>query len=343
MHWFRLPLFVWSLYSTSLILVLATPVLAITLALVALERFAGVGVFDPQLGGDPLLFQHLFWFYSHPAVYIMILPGFGVVSEIIPCFARKRIFGYKFIAFASMAIAVLGFLVWGHHMFVSSQSVYAGVVFSFLSFLVAVPSAIKVFNWTATLYKGHITLSTPMLYALGFIGLFTIGGLTGLVSRHAGGGCPCARHLFRRRPFPLHHGRRNGHGLHGRHPLLVAQDDRPPVSRRAGQALGAHHFRGLQPDVLPAVHPGLPRHAAPLSMPIREQFQVLNVLSTAGATILALGYLLPLCYLLVVLPRPEIRPQSVAGDRSRMDQARLAAHRTQLRVATRRGLRSLYV
>ncbi len=180
MHWFRLPLFVWSLYSTSLILVLATPVLAITLALIAVERLAGVGVFDPKMGGDPLLFQHLFWFYSHPAIYIMILPGMGVVNEMITCFSRKRIFGYKFVAFANLAIAILGFIVWGHHLFVASQSIYAGMVFSILSFLVAVPSAIKVFNWTATLYKGRIFFHTPMLYALGFIGLFTIGGLTGL-------------------------------------------------------------------------------------------------------------------------------------------------------------------
>jgi cytochrome c oxidase subunit 1 len=180
MTWKRLPLMVWSLYATSLIMVLATPVLAITLVLVVIERIWGVGIFDPNLGGDLLLFQHLFWFYSHPAVYIMILPGMGVVSEIIPCFARKPIFGYKVIAYSSLAIAVLGFLVWGHHMFVSGQSVIAGMLFSILSFLVAIPSAIKVFNWTATLRKGRIFLRTPMLYSLGFIGLFTIGGLTGL-------------------------------------------------------------------------------------------------------------------------------------------------------------------
>ncbi|MEP6662855.1 MAG: cbb3-type cytochrome c oxidase subunit I, partial [Verrucomicrobiota bacterium] len=178
--WFRLPLFIWSMYATSLILVLATPVLAITLALMSIERLWGIGIFNPKLGGDPILFQHLFWFYSHPAVYIMILPGMGTVSEIIPCFARKKIFGYKFIAFSSIGIAVIGFLVWGHHMFVSGQSIYAGMVFSLLSFLVSVPSAIKVFNWTATLYRGSISFETPMLYALGFIGLFTIGGLTGL-------------------------------------------------------------------------------------------------------------------------------------------------------------------
>src|SRR5881394_2369522 len=178
--WFRLPLFIWSMYATSLILVLATPVLAITLALMSVERFWGVGIFDPKLGGDPVLFQHLFWFYSHPAVYIMILPGMGVISELVTCFARKKIFGYHFVAFASMAIAIVGFLVWGHHMFVAGQSVYASLVFSFLSYIVAVPSAIKVFNWTMTLHRGSISFQTPMLYALGFIGLFTVGGLTGL-------------------------------------------------------------------------------------------------------------------------------------------------------------------
>src|SRR3982750_31196 len=158
--WFRLPLFVWSLYATSLIMVLATPVVAITLGLISLERIWGVGIFDPKLGGDPILFQHMFWFYSHPAVYIMILPGMGVISELITCFSRKPIYGYHFVAAASIAIAIIGFLVWGHHMFVSSQSVYAGMAFSLLSYLVAVPSAIKVFNWTATLYRGSISLQT---------------------------------------------------------------------------------------------------------------------------------------------------------------------------------------
>ena len=178
--WFRLPLFVWAHYATSLIMILGTPVLAISIVLVFLERVFRIGVFDPRIGGDPLLFQHLFWFYSHPAVYIMILPSMGVVSEIITCFSRKRIFGYNFVAFSSVAIAVLGFLVWGHHMFVSGQSVAASVIFSALSFLVAIPSAIKVFNWTATLYRGSISFQTPMLYAFGFIGLFTMGGMTGL-------------------------------------------------------------------------------------------------------------------------------------------------------------------
>jgi cytochrome c oxidase subunit 1 len=180
MTWFRLPLFIWSHYATSLIMILGTPVIAITVLLVALERLAHIGIFDPALGGDPVLFQHMFWFYSHPAVYIMILPSMGVISELIANFSRKNIFGYSFVAFSSIAIAVFGFLVWGHHMFVSGQSMYAGMIFSFLSFAVAIPSAVKVFNWTATLYKGSISYDTPMLYALGFIGLFAIGGMTGL-------------------------------------------------------------------------------------------------------------------------------------------------------------------
>src|SRR6266702_1545822 len=178
--WRRLPLFIWANYAASVIMVLGTPVLAITLVLVALERVFHIGIFDARLGGDPLLFQHLFWFYSHPAVYIMILPGMGVVSEVIACFSRNPVFGYRSMAYAIIAIAVVGFLVWGHHMFVSGQSVSAGMVFSILSYLVAIPSAIKVFNWTATLYKGSISFEAPMLYALGFVGLFMVGGLSGL-------------------------------------------------------------------------------------------------------------------------------------------------------------------
>ena len=180
MSWFRLPLFVWGLYATAWVQILATPVIGITFVLIILERFFGVGVFDPAKGGDPLLYQHLFWIYSHPAVYIMILPAMGVISEVIPVFARKRIFGYKAIAFSSIAIASVGSLVWGHHMFVSGQSDLANIIFSLLTFLVAVPSAIKVFNWVATLYKGSIELEPPLLFALTFIFLFSIGGLTGL-------------------------------------------------------------------------------------------------------------------------------------------------------------------
>ncbi len=180
MTWDRLPLFVWGHYATSIIIILGTPVVAITLLLVVMERAFDIGVFNPANGGDPVLFQHMFWFYSHPAVYIMVLPGMGVISELISNFSQKRVFGYHMIAYSSLAIALLGFLVWGHHMFVAGQSMYQGVVFSLLSFILAVPSAIKVFNWTATIYKGQVRLLTPMVYALGFLGLFLIGGLTGL-------------------------------------------------------------------------------------------------------------------------------------------------------------------
>jgi len=180
MTFFRMPLFVWALYSTALIQVLATPVIGITLLMLIVERVFGLGIFDPALGGDPVLFQHFFWFYSHPAVYIMIVPAFGVVSEIIPVFSRKRLFGYQFIAISSLAIAFLGFLVWGHHMFTSGQSVLAGTIFSAITFLIAIPTAIKIFNWVSTMYKGRIHLDTPMLYALAFLWVFTIGGLTGI-------------------------------------------------------------------------------------------------------------------------------------------------------------------
>jgi cytochrome c oxidase subunit 1 len=180
MTWNRLPLFVWAIYATAVIQILATPVLAITLLLLIIERTLNIGIFDPAMGGDPVLFQHFFWFYSHPAVYIMILPGFGIISELVAVHSRKHIFGYKAIALSSVAIAIISFLVWGHHMFVSGQSELAGVVFSFLTFAVAVPTAIKVFSWVATLYKGSIAFNTPMLYALAFLFTFTIGGLTGV-------------------------------------------------------------------------------------------------------------------------------------------------------------------
>ncbi len=180
MTWTRMPLFLWALYSTSLIQILATPVLAITLLLLIFERALGIGIFDPAMGGDPVLYQHFFWFYSHPAVYIMILPAFGVISETISVHSRKHIFGYGFIAASSVAIAIIGFLVWGHHMFVSGQSPLASLLFSMITFAVAVPTAIKVFSWVATLYKGSIVFNAPMLNALSFVFLFTIGGLTGL-------------------------------------------------------------------------------------------------------------------------------------------------------------------
>lgn len=179
--WNRLPLFVWSIYATSIVQVLATPVLGITVVLLFLERLMGIGIFDPALGGDPILFQHFFWFYSHPAVYIMILPGFGIISELIGTFSRQRVYGYTAIALSSVAIAMLGFLVWGHHMFVSGQSAVSSIIFSLITYLIGIPSGIKVFNWVATMYKGSVSFKTPMLYALSFLVLFTIGGVTGIM------------------------------------------------------------------------------------------------------------------------------------------------------------------
>jgi cytochrome c oxidase subunit 1 len=180
MGWFDLPLFVWGIYATAIIQVLATPVIGITTVLLVMERVFQVGIFDARLGGDPVLFQHFFWFYSHPAVYIMILPGMAIISELIPTHSKKHIFGYRAIAFSSIAIALISFIVWGHHMFTSGQSQLAAAIFSFLTFLVAIPSGVKVFNWVATMYRGSIALNTPMLYALSFLLLFTIGGLTGI-------------------------------------------------------------------------------------------------------------------------------------------------------------------
>jgi cytochrome c oxidase subunit 1 len=295
MTWFRLPLFIWSLYSTSIILVLATPVLAITLLAIAVERLWGVGIFDPNLGGDPVLFQHMFWFYSHPAVYIMILPGMGVISEVIPCFARKRIFGYHFIAFSSLAIAVVGFAVWGHHMFVSSQSIYAAMVFSILSFIVAVPSAIKVFNWTATLYKGSISYDTPMLYAFGFIGLFTIGGLTGLFLAAIAVDVHLHDTYFVVAHF--HYIMVGGMvlsfmgGLHYWWPKITGRMYPEALGRIAALVT----FIGFNLTFFPQFllgYLGQPRryHAYP------PEFQIFHVLSTAGASILGIGYLLPLLY-----------------------------------------------
>jgi cytochrome c oxidase subunit 1 len=297
MTWYRLPLFVWSHYAASLIMVLGTPVLAIALVMVALERGFGIGIFDPNLGGDPVLFQHLFWFYSHPAVYIMVLPAFGVISELVAAFSRNRVFGYRFVAFASLAIAVLGFLVWGHHMFVSGQSVNTGMVFSILSLLIAIPSAIKVLNWTATLYKGSLSFYTPMLYALGFIGLFVIGGMTGLF-------LACI-------PIDVH--------VHDTY-FIVAHFHYIMVGGTVMAYLGGIHF--WWPKISGRLYPeGWARFSAILvfvgfnltffpqfilgylGMPRRywaypPEWQVLNVMSSAGASILGFAYIFPMFYLI---------------------------------------------
>jgi len=295
MTWNRLPLFVWAHYATSIIQVLGTPVVAITIVLVALERLFHLGVFNPALGGDPLLFQHLFWFYSHPAVYIMILPSMGIVSEIVCCFSRKRIFGYKAMTLAVVGIAVIGFLVWAHHMFVAGISLYAALIFSLLSYFVAVPSAIKVFNWTATMYKGSITYQTPMLYAFGFIGLFTIGGLTGLFLACLGMDVHVHDTYFVIAHF--HYIMVGGMvmaylgGMHFWWPKISGR----MYSEGWGKLAALIVFIGFNLTFFPQFilgYMGMPRryHMYP------PEFQILNVLSTAGATILAVGYLLPMIY-----------------------------------------------
>ena len=296
MTWFRLPLFVWSHYAVSLVMVLGTPVVAITILLVAVERLAHVGIFDPAIGGDPILFQHLFWFYSHPAVYIMVLPGMGVVSELIANFSRKKIFGYEFVAFSSIAIAIFGFLVWGHHLFVSGQSMYAGMVFSFLTMVVAVPSAIKMFNWTATLYKGSISLDTPMLYGLGFMGLFLIGGLTGLFLGAIGLTVHLTDTYFVVAHF--HYVMVGGQaiaylgGLHYWWPKMTGK----MYSEFWGKISAMLVFIGFNLTFGPQFilgYLGMPRRYA--SYP--EEMQVLNIFSSAGASVLAVGFTMPVVYL----------------------------------------------
>ena len=296
MTWFRLPLFVWANYATALVMILGTPVVAITILLLAIERVGKVGIFDPAIGGDPILFQHLFWFYSHPAVYIMILPSMGVISELISNFSRKKIFGYEFIAFSSIAIAVFGFLVWGHHMFVSGQSIYAGLVFSFLTMVVAVPSAIKMFNWSATLYKGSISYDTPMLYAIGFMGLFLIGGLTGLFLGSIG----LTVHLTDTYFIVAHFhyvmvgGTVLGYlgGLHFWWPKMTGK----MYSEFWGKISAMLVFVGFNLTFFPQFilgYQGMPRRYASYA----EELQVLNIFSTAGASVLGLGLVLPLVYL----------------------------------------------
>jgi cytochrome c oxidase subunit 1 len=287
MRWFRLPIFVWTLYATSFIFLLAVPVLAMALLLVVVERLWHIGIYDPELGGDPLLFQHLFWFYSHPAVYIMILPGMGIVSEIFPCFARKKLYGYTFVVFSAMGIAALAFFVWAHHMFVAGISMYAALIFSWLSFMVAVPSAIKVFNWTATLYKGSISFESPMLFAIGFVILFTFGGLAGLflatlgMDMHVHDTYFVIAHFH----FIMVGGMVTAYmaGLHYWWPKMTGRMYAEWWARLSALIICVGFFLTFLPQYLLGYN-GMPR-----------RYHV-YILSTAGASILGVGYLLPLFY-----------------------------------------------
>ncbi len=315
MDWFKMPLFVWSLYATAWVQILATPIIGITLLLVGIERMFGVGIFDPALGGDPVLFQHLFWIYSHPAVYIMVLPGLGVVSEILPVFARRTIFGYKFIAYSSLAIAFLGSLVWAHHMFTVGMSNTGMFVFSLLTFLVSIPSAIKVFNWVATLYKGSIALEPPLLFILSFIIQFSIGGFTGLmlgalaVNIHVqdtyfvvghfhyvmfggtGFGLFAAMHYW----FPKMFGRMYKKG--------------PAVVSWALLTLG---FNMLYFPFLILGYMGMPRRY----YDYLPEYQGVHVVATVGSWILALGIIIMLINLLVSLRRGAAAPANPWGGKT---------------------------
>jgi cytochrome c oxidase subunit 1 len=310
--WFRLPLFVWAMYATSLVMILGTPVVAITLVLVIAERTLHLGIFDPRTGGDPVLFQHLFWFYSHPAVYIMILPGMGVMSELVAAVSRKQIFGYSFVAFSSLAIAVIGFLVWGHHLFVSSQSIYAGLVFSIITMLVAVPSAVKTFNWAATMYKGSVSWESITFWVVGFMGLFAIGGLTGLFL--ATMGLDIALHDTYFVVAHFHYIMVGGAimafmgGLHFWWPKMTGRMYNETLAKASAILV----FTGFNLTFFPQFilgYLGMPRRY--YSYP--DEFQVLNVLSSAGASVLALGYLLPAIYFTYSLIKGKAAPANPWG------------------------------
>ena len=315
MTWLKMPLFIWGIYATAIIQVLATPVLGITLLLIVIERVWKVGIFDPALGGDPVLFQHFFWFYSHPAVYIMILPGMAIISEVIPTFSKKTIFGYKAIAYSSVAIAFISFLVWGHHMFTSGQSDLATAVFSFLTFLVAIPSAIKVFNWLATMYRGSIDLKAPMIYAIMFLLLFAIGGLTGIflgtisVDVHLHDTYFVVAHF--------HYVMMGGTviaflaGLHYWWPKMFGRMYSESWARPAALLI----FVGFNMTFLAQFvlgSRGMPRRY----YNYLEQFQPLHVFSTIGSWVLALGLFMVAGYLLASLRKPYDAPANPWGGKT---------------------------
>jgi cytochrome c oxidase subunit I len=309
MGWFQMPLFCWGMYATSIIQVLATPVLAITLLLLLMERVFLVGIFDPKLGGDPVLFQHFFWFYSHPAVYIMILPGMAIISEVIPTFSQKTIFGYRSIAFSSVAIALIGFLVWGHHMFVAGQSQLATVIFSFLTFLVAIPSGIKVFNWLATMWRGNISLEAPMLYALNFLLLFAIGGLTGIFLGALATDVHLTDTYFVVAHF--HYVMMGGTviaflaGLHYWWPKMTGKMYNEKLAR-VGAILVFIGFNVTFMSQFIMGSRGMPRRY----YNYLDQFQPLHAFSTYGSWILGAGLFLTLFYLLASLRRKEHVPSN---------------------------------
>ncbi|WP_263408262.1 cytochrome c oxidase subunit I [Terriglobus tenax] len=306
--WFRLPLFVWANYSASIIMILGTPVVSVTIIMVAVERLFHFGFFDPTMGGDPVLFQHLFWFYSHPAVYVMLLPSMGIISEIIACFSRKRPFGYTAVAFSSVSIAVFGFFVWEHHMFIMGVSQYSALVFSLLTMLVAVPSAIKSFNWSATLYKGSIEFKAPMIYALGFLGLFVVGGCTGIFLGNLGTDIHLTETYFvvAHFHFVMVGAVIMGYlgGLHFWWPKITGRLYPETPAKIAAALVFIGFFFTFGPQFILG-YLGMPRRYAMYP----AEWTVLNVMSTAGATVMGAGYMLAAAYLIW-----SLKWGKVAGD-----------------------------